>query len=56
MTKIYTKGAYIAPVLENLCIRCEQGFAQSVTIDGLIPMDGVWEEEVAIDAPTTDAW
>lgn len=54
MTKIYTKGAYIAPVLENLCIRCEQGFAQSAVIDGLIPMDGVWDE-VATDAPTTGA-
>ena len=47
MTKIYTKGAYSAPVLENLCIRCEQGFAQSAGIDGLTPIDGEWDDEAA---------
>ena len=47
MTKIYTKGAYTAPVLENLCIRCEQGFAQSAEIDGLFPIEGEWDDEAA---------
>ena len=47
MTKIYTKGAYTAPVLENLCIRCEQGFAQSTGIDGLFPVEGEWDDEAA---------
>lgn len=45
MTKIYTKGAYIAPVLD-LCIHCEQGFAQSAGIDGLTPIEGEWDDEV----------
>ena len=47
MTKIYTKGAYTAPVLKDLCIRCEQGFAQSAGIDGLFPIDGQWDDEAA---------
>lgn len=47
MTKNYTKGAYIAPVLENHCIHCEQGFAQSAGIDGLTPIEGEWDDEVA---------
>lgn len=47
MTKIYTKGAYTAPVLENLCIHCEQGFAQSTGIDGLFPVEGEWDDEAA---------
>ena len=47
MTKIYTKGAYSAPVLENLCICCEQGFAQSAGIDGLTPIDGECDDEAA---------
>lgn len=50
MTKIYTKGAYIAPVLENLCIHCEQGFAQSAGIDGLTPIEGEWDDEVAYES------
>ena len=54
MNKSYLKGAYNAPVLKGINVRCEEGFAQSVTIDGLIPMDGVWDE-VATDAPTTGA-
>jgi hypothetical protein len=47
MTKNYTKGAYIAPVLENLCFHCEQGFAQSAGIYGLTPIEGEWDGEVA---------
>lgn len=51
MTKIYTKGAYSAPVMKSLCIRCEEGFAQSLAvdgaIDGLTPIDGVWDDEAA---------
>ena len=54
MNKTYIKGAYSAPVMRNVDVRCEEGFAQSVTIDGLTPMDGAWDEEAA-DAPTTGA-
>ena len=54
MNKTYFKGAYDAPVLKGVNVRCEEGFAQSVTIDGLTPMEGAWDEEAA-DAPTTGA-
>ena len=51
MTKIYTKGAYSAPVMKSLCIRCEEGFAQSLAvdgaIDGLTPIDGAWDDEAS---------
>ena len=47
MNKIYNKGVSSAPVMKNVCVRCEEGFAQSVTIDGLTPMDGVWDEDTS---------
>lgn len=51
MTKIYTKGAYSAPVMKSLSVSCEEGFAQSLAIDGAIdgltPMDGAWDDEAA---------
>ena len=50
MNKINFKGAYAAPALKSLNVRCEEGFAQSVTIDGLTPMDGVWDEEASTGA------
>ncbi len=50
MNKTIFKGAYDAPVLRSLNVRCEEGFSQSVTIDGLTPMDGVWDEEASTGA------
>jgi hypothetical protein len=51
MTKIYTKGAYSAPVMKSLSVSCEEGFAQSLAIDGAIdgltPIDGAWDDEAA---------
>ncbi|MBQ7855893.1 MAG: hypothetical protein IJ348_02105 [Alistipes sp.] len=55
MTKIYIKGAYTAPTMKGVSVRCEEGFAQSVTIDGLTPLPGAWDEEAAADEPTTGA-
>lgn len=50
MNKINFKGAYAAPALRSLNVRCEEGFAQSVTIDGLTPMEGAWDEEASTGA------
>ena len=45
MTKKEIEGAYAAPVLMSLCFHCEEGFAQSLTIDGFTPTEGVWDDE-----------
>ena len=45
MTKINNKGVYATPVLESLCIDCEQGFALSSGVDGLLPLPGEWDDE-----------
>jgi hypothetical protein len=45
MTKKEIEGAYAAPELKSLCFHCEEGFAQSLTIDGFTPTDGVWDDE-----------
>ena len=45
MTKKEIEGAYAAPELMSLCFHCEEGFAQSLTIDGYTLRDGVWDSE-----------
>lgn len=37
-------GAYEAPKVVNFAFCCEQGFAQSATVDGLTPVEGEWDE------------
>ena len=37
-------GAYTVPVLRELNVHCEAGFAQSVGIEGVTPEDGAWDE------------
>lgn len=37
-------GAYTAPQVRELDVRVEAGFATSVTIDGVTPEDGAWDE------------
>ena len=44
MTKKEIEGAYAAPELKSLCFHCEEGFAQSLAIDGFTPVDGVWDD------------
>ena len=50
MNKIIFKGAYAAPVLKSLNVRCEEGFAQSVEIDGLTPLPGTWDDDATTGA------
>ena len=45
MTKIDVKSAYAAPEMKSVSICCEEGFAPSLTIDGLTPGDGAWDDE-----------
>ena len=42
--KRITTGAYTAPQVKELTVRVEAGFATSVTIDGITPEDGDWDE------------
>lgn len=44
MKRIFLSGAYSAPSLRELTVRCEQGFATSTTIDGITSEDGAWDE------------
>lgn len=48
MKKTNLFGVYEAPMLAEVAIACEQGFAVSVdgetTLDGLTSIDGVWDE------------
>lgn len=44
MKRVFLSGAYSAPQLRELTVRCEAGFATSVNIDGITPEDGVWDE------------
>ena len=37
-------GVYATPTLQPLEVKCEQGFAQSTSIDGLTPIEGEWDE------------
>jgi hypothetical protein len=42
--KRFSMGAYTAPQVKELDVRVEAGFATSVTIDGITPEDGAWDE------------
>jgi hypothetical protein len=42
--KRITTGVYTAPQVKELNVRVEAGFATSVTIDGITPEDGAWDE------------
>lgn len=46
MTKKNLFGAYDVPMLVDVAIACEQGFAVSAdtTLDGITSIDGEWDE------------
>ena len=40
----FVGGGYTAPAIKELNVRCEAGFAHSIEIEGLTPVEGEWDE------------